>query len=602
MRRKRHVLSRIKKCEIPPNWIFFDCETDVVHEDNTKQVQALKLGVAWHVRLDKKQVPLHECVFTSPETFASFVLRHVRSKSSLYVASLNIAFDLAASQIVPLLQEKGWKVASWSANDGTSFLVMKDNGKRIVFLDVLNYFKTSVKELGRVIGIEKLEVDPFEASTPDLIEYCRRDVEIITRAMLQLFNYIRENDLGGLGLSISSTAFKAYRHRFMPFDIHIHDDEEALTLERLSYFGGRTECFHIGPVNRKIYVLDVNSMYPFVMRYNVYPVKLVRFRYTSTPAELIDLIERGYCVIAHVLLKTNEPAYPYRMKDKLIFPVGVFDTYLTTPSLRYALINKHVVESFEYAAYIPQPIFTDYVEYFYRERLRFKAEGNTVYEYLCKLMLNSLYGKFGQRKRDIIESDEALLIPPKTPVYDVNGEYLGRAVSINGQGFLVSPNDDEAYNSFPAIAAHVTDYARMYLWHLIKEAGLNNVYYVDTDSLHVNSAGYVKLAPLIDAQGLGKLKLENVAYFAHYLGPKHYVLGEKYKCKGISAKAIRLNENTYLQYEFPSLRTAIIDNPGCVIINKVTKTLKPAYDKGEITPSGRIKPIKLHVQPPRQII
>jgi DNA polymerase elongation subunit (family B) len=510
---------------------------------------------------------------------------------------MNIAFDLAASEILHELTEKWWKITTWSATSGTSFLKIQKDDRKIVFVDVANYMRASVRKLGEILGIEKLDVNPLTATLNELIPYCRRDVEIITYAMLKFFDYIRENNLGGLGLSISSTAFKAFRHRFMKYPIYIHDFDPALELERRSYYGGRVECFRIGHVNRKIYVLDVNSMYPFVMRYNYFPVKLVKYDETSTVDVVRDYLDRGYCVIAHVFVKTNEPVYPKKLKDKLIFPVGRFHTFLTTPSLKYAFYNNNIVRTYEYAVYVPQVIFDEYIEFFYTERLKFKREGNTVYDFMSKLFMNSLYGKFAQRRREIEECEEALTVPHLTRMYDENLNYIGRAVHINNNGFLVKKAQDYSFNSFPAISAHVTDYARMYLWHLMKTAGLKHVLYVDTDSLHVTAEGYRNLQNLIDAQGLGKLKLEDVTYSATYFAPKHYIVGNKVKQKGISQNAKQIDDNTYEQFEFPSLQSVVINNVEGVPIRKVIKRLRLEYEKGIVDENGHIHPIRLNEDP-----
>ena len=49
--------------------------------------------------------------------------------------------------------------------------------------------------------------------------------------------------------------------------------------------------------------------------------------------------------------------------------------------------------------YDQAPIFKAYIEYFYNRRLQAKADGNEAGSYMFKLMMNALYGKFGQNGR-----------------------------------------------------------------------------------------------------------------------------------------------------------------------------------------------------------
>jgi len=69
-----------------------------------------------------------------------------------------------------------------------------------------------------------------------------------------------------------------------------------LKLEREGYNGGRNECFYIGTLNsQKYYKLDVNSMYPYVMQNNKYPVELLGYGEKVNIERLIDLIEKILC-------------------------------------------------------------------------------------------------------------------------------------------------------------------------------------------------------------------------------------------------------------------------------------------------------------------
>jgi len=112
--------------------------------------------------------------------------------------------------------------------------------------------------------------------------------------------------------------------------------------------------------------------------------------------------------------------------------------------------------------------------------------------------LNSLYGKFGQRtskvvytgKNGKVKDTRRLIIDIKTHKTSIHQVFFGRE-TITAQG------ENEAVNSMPAISAHVTDYARLYLWKLIDAADIKNCYYCDTDSIIVNQSGIGKTDPFL---------------------------------------------------------------------------------------------------------
>jgi len=60
--------------------------------------------------------------------------------------------------------------------------------------------------------------------------------------------------------------------------IYIHDQVTTSEFEREAYFGGRVECFRLGNFTDEFfYNIDVNSMFPSVMKENLYPVKLKNY-------------------------------------------------------------------------------------------------------------------------------------------------------------------------------------------------------------------------------------------------------------------------------------------------------------------------------------
>ncbi|NIQ91320.1 MAG: hypothetical protein GWN93_20850, partial [Deltaproteobacteria bacterium] len=150
--------------------------------------------------------------------------------------------------------------------------------KSIVFIDLMNYFKMSLAKLGESMGYPKLHIDFNTCTTDELARYCRNDVYVMVQAWKKWTAFLRENDLGVWAPTLPAQAFNAFRHRFMSSDIMIHSHQKALDLERDAYHGGRTEVFRHGFFNtRQYYLLDVNSMYPAMMKHRLFPTALVTY-------------------------------------------------------------------------------------------------------------------------------------------------------------------------------------------------------------------------------------------------------------------------------------------------------------------------------------
>ncbi|GAJ13197.1 unnamed protein product, partial [marine sediment metagenome] len=246
-----------------------------------------------------------------------------------------------------------------------------------------------------------------------------------------------------------------------------------VNLERSAYRGGRNECFQIGELPEQQYhLLDINSQYPYVMKSFEYPTNL-----KSTGKELsleqLRAYLKTYSVIAEVLVDTPEPCFAIKHSGKLLFPIGEFRATLTSAELRYGLFYGYIKQVGNYALYEKGCIFEDYVKFFYGKRQEFSKNGNKVYGYLCKLMLNSLYGKFGQKSEvwKKVSMDYAREYDYWTEFdYETKETHTYRAVN-----YVIEERKgyDEGYNSLVSIPAEITANARLYLWQLIKKAGLD---------------------------------------------------------------------------------------------------------------------------------
>lgn len=155
---------------------------------------------------------------------------------------------------------------------------------------------------------------------------------------------------------------------------------------------------------------------------------------------------------------------------------------------------------------------------------------------------------------------------------------------------------EETRHSFPAIAAHVTAYARQYLWRLMETAGVGNYYYCDTDSLFVNRAGYANLTAYLDNDRLGGLKVEKQVQELRIFGLKDYVADDKITLKGIRRNAVQITATRYRQEQWPSLQGLLVaaDTQSYTTISR-EKNLYRDYRKGLVKTTGEIVPFLLAV-------
>ena len=593
--RPAHCLRSEKGLIFPRRYLFFDTETRQTKDGLGGTVHTLRLGWAcYYCKAYNRHLAKEEWKeFRTPGEFWVFLFAHTESKQRLWVFARNLAFDFTMVQGWDWLKSKGYKLKFFHSSGTNTLFIVRDKGISVAFIDVLNFFRESLEETGKRLGIPKLRID-FETATEDYLSiYCKRDVEIELENIKQFIKFLAGNNLCSLSYTIGSTAFKAFLHRFYINKIYIHNNKTASELERKSYRGGRVECFKMGllPYD-SYYVVDVNSLYPYVMKRNLYPVKYLQFCPTVTIAELEYILKR-YAVIANVYIDTKEPVYAVRRKFT-IFPVGKFWVTLTTPELQFAFEHNHILRLGETVIYHKADIFSKYVDYLYRLRIDFRQAGVILYENMCKLLLNSLYGKFGQRCPNWKVIGKAPNEIDRVEfVIDHDTKQVTLIRYLMGEVSLLKGHS-ETFNSFPAISSHVTAYGRLYLWRLMCMVGQGNYFYCDTDSLIVNSLGLERLEAFMDNTELGKLKIAETSNYVEIRGAKDYTLASGDTIKGISHKAIKLGDNTYQQEIWPSFKGLF--HSGKVnryTVSTIVKNLSRIYDKGNVAIDGVVRPLVL---------
>ena len=251
MRRWQHILKANAKNELPRELVFFDCETEAHALSPTEEEHILKLGIARWVRIQEwKGKPTRaedNLTFLCSITFWIWLTRKARPKTRTWCFSHNLGFDFNVLKGFTHMASLGWRLTDIIAEEPPTILRFRKGTATLQFVDTLNYFPVSLKMLGHGIGLEKLDFPGPDASEEEWTAYCQRDVDIITSAILTLREFVDTADLGNWQSTIASQAFAAYRHRFMPAQIYIHDRQKASDLEREAYYGGRVECYHTGP-------------------------------------------------------------------------------------------------------------------------------------------------------------------------------------------------------------------------------------------------------------------------------------------------------------------------------------------------------------------
>lgn len=408
------------------------------------------------------------------------------------------------------------------------------SGKKMLFRfrDSLNLLPGKLVELAKslcpdlgtkgCIDYDKVTVDKLVTMRKELVDYMKQDIYLLGGVLQKAQGILR--DLYKVDIeskiTLSSLALHIFRLRYYDassFPIHIPNRNEDNFI-RNAYYGGHTDVYK--PHGEDLYYYDVNSLYPFIMK--EYPMPSGKPTWHGD-LEWDDLKDKLGFIEAHVVCpKTiNKPLLPYRdKKGILLFPTGEFMGTYYSEELKYAREIGYTVTLFSgYLFDKKESPFGDFVSALFNSRSKAKKEGNEALSYVYKILMNSLYGRFGINPKstitEICDTEEyKRLLRFKDFIFtDVLTENC-HVVSYHSN--TVNDAWDPPKNSAVQLAAAITSYARIYMHPYTSR---EDSYYTDTDSVVLS-----KPLPeeLVSSSILGKFKLEARIREGFFLAPKAY--------------------------------------------------------------------------------
>lgn len=505
--------------------------------------------------------------FTKRDRAIEFLFGNLPVEASakhIYINATNLEYDLlnVFGHRLDLLTLR-------MKSSGSTLVSANLRGTRVHFYDTMNHVRKGVAALGKLLGLPKLKMDLTGW------EYVDRDAQITCRFAQHLQRWY--NELGcNYNATTPSSALDLYRRRFLPFVIH-QPPLHVLDLLFSAYYGGRTEVFNVAPYNGRLFYIDVNSMYPFVMR-RAFPNPNVFERKRKPNLDRFGIVH----ATVKVPTDTYFPPLPHR-SERLLFPVGTFRGSWIYPE--YAAMLERGGKALKIHGCIEFPIpcvpFRDYVDFLYPLK---QQAATDVERQGIKLLLNSLYGKFGERV------DVVSMVPVDRVPDDVVAPMYG--------DYAFIPHGTKIPNHTNVIwSAYTTGYARLLLLESMEHiaASGGTVLYCDTDSIIYGAS-----KPLhVESVDLGGWKLEGKFSFGHFLAPKLYCLEgngkRKYRAKGVpqSKAATFFNEGS-VSYERPyRLRSILAQRRTSTYWGRFHKERKTGYTKRTVLDNGATAPIRL---------
>lgn len=444
---------------------------------------------------------------------------------------------------------------------------IKYNNYVFYIRDLLRFTTLSINKLGKIIGVEKMDdigkkyyernfCDLNENEVNEYVDYALRDIEVMWYGFKLFHKFI---NLDTNKMTIPSYALSDWKKRDMDKKKYLKINSEFYN--SFSYFGGYSNGnykYKDKLVQGDIKCYDINSAYPYAMMQDLpcgipldlEEVKLrkldvsklkklyyIRFVKGNLRKDLVPII-RNYLISNGFFMKVGN-----------YFRYAVWEEELNWFKKYYENLEFIVEEVFYFETDF---IFKEYITFWYSvkekasenidkilngEKLDFDKSYYEMEKYVSKLMMNSLYGKFGQKpifsyyfmtteefeKGDIftikIKNEKLRLQKVRVETVKIkdfpNWYNLYEVIDLNDALEKKIPN--KCNNVY--IASYITSFVRCILFRVIYELK-ERFLYSDTDSIYC--LGKIS-DDLLDKYELGKWKEERNDNYFKFLGSKCYV-------------------------------------------------------------------------------
>lgn len=393
--------------------------------------------------------------------------------------------------------------------------------------DSMRLMPGSLKSITSMFDIQHKKIDLDERlphvikadNEPLFWKYLEYDILGLQESIFAFWSmiYDKAGTVGELPMTLPSLAMVLWR-KTLTEPILTPRESCLKELERKAYHGGRTECRKVGIENTVTF--DINSQYPSVMLNGVFPVNYLgrwvdeytghhgvyEIEYEQTATDrlpvLYDPDQKRYAYAGH--------GYYYQPEIEKLIAVGGRVT--------------RTIQGYEYVR-MGNP-FQSFIRFWWDLRLSAQLEGNEGLRYVAKILMNSLYGKLGQR--EIGWSMQVLTGARMRELMDQGIEFYDYG------NFCMVQEAIRNEHVFVGMAGYVTSQARVLLYDYANTVPMDAVWYMDTDSVHVSEPYAESFISTVEIGGLKEEKRDEFAYAGKKLYyPKH----GKLTAKGIGKSA-----------------------------------------------------------------
>lgn len=452
----------------------------------------------------------------------------------------NLMYDLRISQALRHLTLEGWKMDTISIAKPAAWAAFTQGPSTLMLLDLWTWVPASLERIAGDLRMARLHQHHGDLPLNLALAHCEQDVAITMQAVRLLLRWLIDQQMGPLRPTGSGQSHAVLRSQYLkPKSVLAHADMHLLARERQAMYAGRTEAWRWGKIPDRLWEVDMNLAYARIAANHRLPVAPGDVRYHCT-IENVREWSANCCVLSEIEVNTSQPILPVWRDKRVIWPVGRFATVVWDPELTLALNNEVDITIRRCQLYRPGDALSHMCRWLVTSLEADTPPYNPVVMRVLKHWARTVVGRMGlhyrQWERYGWDRRDSIHIS-----FEANDQDSGWHERMHVAGDIFELGElQESRSSVPSIPGWVMSQCRANLWRLAQIAGENNVFYLDTDCLWVNSAGLRNLQNTSLPTSECDLRIKTEMRDVTIHGPRVVQIGDDRKLSGVPKRAMHL--------------------------------------------------------------
>lgn len=539
--RTPHYLTPLKSDTLPRLHVAFDTETKLTQRAGRAEhrwacgahsaIQQNDAG-EWH-----RWGPFPS---DTPEQLWTAIVGESSANGSVVAWAHNLGFDLRISEALRWLPYLGYELEAIVLERTSAWAKFTSKTGTVTICDLYSWLPVSLGGIAAGLDESRKHMDYSQADEGDLRYRCVTDVRTTARAVQHILEFLSEAPAGPFRPTGSGQSHAYLRRNYLkPGQVLIHNDTHALERERTAMWAGRCEVWRHGSIAGPVNEWDFNLAYCRIANQHEVPVRLLHKGggYKNIAGWICP---KGRATLADVTVTTDIPLVPAACDDRILWPVGTFDTTLWDPEVNLLLKHGAKVTINRHWEYQTAPALKPVTDWLLESLDPDYGPHSRIVRIMLKHWARTIVGRCALRYRSWEDFGTCQQVGLSLSTqYDLETAETTELLHV-GNRIMELAGMLEADTSVPQITGWVMSQARVNLWELMCSIGLENVLYVDTDSVITNTGGIYPLehAPRVPAGT--HLGHKGTYASATIHGPRNIELEHKRLIAGVPTRAIRI--------------------------------------------------------------